>query len=79
MTKVNIVLNKYLKQNGHAEGESETVAASNIKDLLNKIDFTAEVVPESNFDMMSRLLTSLKGKPLNSEEIKIVGEIINYN
>ena len=78
MTKVNIVLNKYLKQNGYAEDESEIVAATNIKALLNKIDFTAEVVPESNLDMMSRLLTSLKGEPLNSEEMKIVGEIINY-
>ena len=68
-----------MKQNGHEVGERETEAATNIKELLNKIDFTAEVVPESNLDMMSRLLTSLKGEPLNREEIKIVGEIINYN
>ena len=79
MTKTNIVLNKYLKQNGHAENEMEIEAATNIKVLLNKIDLTAEVVPESSLDMMSRLLTSLKGEPLNSDEIKIVGEIINYN
>jgi hypothetical protein len=77
MTKVNIVLDKYLTQK-EGEDEEKTEAARSIKLLLKKLDLKAEKMPENNLDMFSRLLTSLKGAPLTVAEIRLAKEIISY-
>ena len=46
-------------------------------ELLDKIDYTAEVVPFDDPDRFSRLLASLKGEPLSVEERELVKEIMN--
>lgn len=78
MVKVNLVLTDYLtgKMNNCEEGKLK--AANSIKELLDQIDFKAEVVPENNIEMFTRLLTSLKGEPLNKEEKELIGEIVNF-
>lgn len=77
MIKVNAVLDKYLAQNSPG-AETKGKAAEQIKILLEQLDLDAEVVPENSLDMFTRLLTSLKGKPLNNNEKEVVVEIINY-
>jgi len=78
MTKVNLVLTEYLTGEKDRIDEGKIAAAHSIKELLSQIDFKAEVVPEDNFEMFVRLLTSLKGFPLNMKEKELVEEIINY-
>ena len=78
MRKVNSVLNYYLKQNNGQKDYAMSNAASNIKKLLSELDLNSELIPENNLNMLNRLLTSLKGSPLEKEEKKIVQEIINY-
>ena len=46
------------------------------KELLNQIDFTAEVVPVEDSERLTKVLTSLKGKQLTGCEAKLVEEII---
>ncbi len=77
MRKANIVLNYYLKQNNGKKDYSMFNAASNIKKLLSELDLNAETIPENNLNMLTRLLTSLKGSQLENEEEKIVKEIVN--
>jgi len=60
MTKVNLILTDYLTGKTGADNEM-LKAAHSIKELLGKIDFKSEVVPENNLEMFTRLLTSLKG------------------
>ncbi len=74
---MNLILTDYLtgKKNGTKE---KLKAAVKIKKLLEQIDFRAEVVPENNPEMFVRLLTSLKGVPLNEYENELVDEILNY-
>lgn len=74
MWKVNRVLGKYLGD-GHSEGGDIKIAAANIHSLLSAIDPEAEVIPENNEDMLSRLITSLKGEELNEAERMIIREI----
>ena len=76
MTKVNIVLEKYLEQEN--EEDEKTAAAAKIKALLQKLDLNAERVPDNNLDMFSRLLTSLKGEPLTGIEIRLAKDIVEY-
>ena len=45
--------------------------------LLSQIDYKSEVVPFNNLERFSRLLTSLKGKPLNKVETELVAELVN--
>lgn len=78
MVKVNLVLTDYLTgKKGNCE-EGKLKAANSIKELLDQIDYKAEVVPESNIEMFTRLLTSLKGESLSKEEIELIGEIVNF-
>ena len=55
---------------------SKYEAAKSIKTLLEQIDFSAEVVPENNLDMYSRLIASLKQEELTEEENRIIKEIV---
>lgn len=78
MVKVNLVLTDYLTGKKSSCDEGKMKAANSIKELLDQIDFKAEVVPENNVEMFTRLLTSLKGEPLSKEENELVDEIVNY-
>lgn len=77
MIKVNTVLNKYLDQQYLGDSEKRKAARS-IKNLLGQIDKNAEVVPENNLDMFSRLITSLKNGEITKEENKIIKEIVDH-
>ena len=75
MRKVNIVLDKYLQQN-YQDNNTNYRAARNIKELLTQIDLDAEVVPENNREMLSRLIGSLKNEELTIAEKIIIEEIV---
>ncbi len=77
MFKVNKVINGYLASNNGERDEGKIKAAAAIKELLTDLDLSAEVVPENNFNMFSRLIASLKGDNLNQDEIWVINEIIN--
>ena len=77
MLKVNLILTDYLTGKKGGVDSEKLKAADSIRDLLTQIDFTAETIPENNMDMFVRLLTSLKGKPLNKSENELVIEIMN--
>ena len=51
-------------------------AIRSISELLNQIDFSVEVVPTKDPDRLKRLMVSLKGEPLNSDEIKVIHLIL---
>ena len=78
MIKVNKVINRYLNETDNNEDEGKTEAAASIKKLLATLDLNAEVVPENNLDMFSRLIASLKGDSLNNNEIAVINEIISF-
>jgi hypothetical protein len=75
MIKVNEVLNNYLTKNSSTENDAKIKAAANIKELLNMIDLNVELIPEKNPEMLTRLISTLKGKELSSEEEELVNEI----
>lgn len=75
MTKINEVIDKYLTENGSAKDGLMYKAAANIKSFLSMVDLSVEVLPEKNHDMFTRLILSLKGKPLSIEETEIIKEI----
>jgi hypothetical protein len=77
MLKVNLLLTEYLTGNNGGVNSGKRKAAKSIKELLTQIDFSAESVPENNVDMFIRLLTSLKGQPLNEAENELVKEIMS--
>jgi hypothetical protein len=77
MLKVNLVLTEYLTGENGCFNSRKRKAAKSIKELLSQIDFSAESVPENNVDMFIRLLTSLKGQPLNEAENELVKEIVS--
>ena len=78
MIKVNLLLTEYMIENDSVAGEGKLKAIHFIKELLSQIDHKAEVVPENNKEMFTRLLISLKGGPLNKDEAGLVDEIINH-
>ena len=78
MVKVNLVLTNYLAGNGKNIDAGKVKAASLIRELLSQIDFKSEIVPEDNLEMFIRLLSSLKGEPLNKEEREIAEEMVHY-
>lgn len=78
MIKVNLVLTNYLAGNVSNKNAEKVKAANSVRELLSKIDYKAELVPENNLEMFTRLLTSLKGEPLNKLENEIIEEVINY-
>ncbi len=78
MIKVNKVINRYINETDNNEDEGKTEAAASIKKLLSTLDLNAEVVPENNLDMFSRLIASLKGDSLNNNEIAVINEIISF-
>lgn len=77
MVKVNTVLQKYLEDETLSKTEIGKGAKS-LKHLLNKLDAGAEVVPENNLDMFSRLIRSLKNDELTPSEQSLIKEIVEY-
>ena len=74
MLKVNKILDKYLESE-RTGIRGRKMAAANIKILLAAIDLEAEIIPENNREMLTRLLISLKGEELTEEEMIIISEI----
>ena len=79
MIKVNKVLNKYLKEKNSSQNPSKIKAASDIKAMLSMVDLNVEVVPENSIEMLTRLISTLKGKPLTNEEKELIIEITLKN
>ena len=78
MLKVKLLLAEYMANTGNAAAEGRQKAVNSIKDLLSQIDLKAAVISEDNPEKFTRLLTSLKGEPLNEAEADLVEEIVNY-
>lgn len=74
MWEVNRVLEKYLGDDPSI-GMDIKMAAAGIYSLLSSIDLRVEEIPVNNLDMLSRLVTSLKGEELSLDEWKILKEI----
>lgn len=72
--KIYRVLEKYLGEELPVNGRKK-MAAAKIKALLTAIDLEAEIIPESNTEMLTRLITSLKGEALTEAEKEIITEI----
>ncbi len=51
-------------------------AIKNVKELLDQIDFSAEVVPFEDIKKLSQLLVSLKGEALDEEENQLIVKIV---
>lgn len=75
MAKINEVLDKCMIENSSAENGLKYDAAANIKALLGELDLNVEVVPENNHNMLTSLISSLKGTPLTIQEKEIINEI----
>ena len=58
-----------------AEKEKKIQTIHDIKDLLDQIDFSAEVIPTENSKKIEELLISLKGKQLSELEKQLVLDI----
>ena len=78
MIKANLLLSDYISGKCVAVNYDKQEAAISIKELLSQIDFSTEVIPENNAERFTRLLTSLKGKPLSKAETELLFEIVNY-
>jgi len=47
-----------------------------MRELLNQIDFSSEIVPVKDIKQLTILIYSLKGKVLTEEEMNIINELI---
>ncbi len=56
--------------------QKRLIAVKTVKELLDQVDFSVEVVPLEDIEKLSRLLVSLKGKELNEEEKRLIEKII---
>jgi len=74
MFKTNKVLDRYIKGESLVDGDKK-MAAERIRSLLSAIDFDAEKIPENNRNMLTRLITSLKGEEPDENEEAIIFEI----
>lgn len=45
------------------------------ENLIEEIDFSSELIPLDNLDMLKKLFTSLKNEELNSKEIELLEKI----
>ena len=78
MIKVKLLLADYISGNGDTVELGRQKAIKSIKALLTQIDFNAEAIPENNLDMLTRLLSSIKGEQLNKHESDLIEEMVNY-
>lgn len=57
--------------------QNKLKAIRGIIELLNQIDFGAEVVPTDDSEKLSELLNSLKGSTLNETECEVIRSLID--
>lgn len=76
MIKIKLDLVEFEMLKNPVQNEEKLSAVQNIKKLLEKIDFEAEVVPMQNKTKLNKLLISLKGDFLTEEESKIIEELV---
>lgn len=76
MIKIKLDLVEFEMLKNPVQNEEKLSAVQNIKKLLEKIDFEAEVVPMQNKTKLNKLLISLKGGFLTEEESKIIEELV---
>ena len=58
------------------KGQNKLKAIRSIIELLDQIDFGAEVVPTDDIEKSSELLNSLKGSTLNENECEVIRSLI---
>ena len=68
--ELEVKYNNYQQQN-------KLKAIRGIIELLNQIDFGAEVVPTDDSEKLSELLNSLKGSTLNETECEVIRSLID--
>ena len=76
MIKIKLDLVEFEMLKNHIQNQEKLSAVQNIKKLIEKIDFEAEVVPMQNKTKLNKLLISLKGSFLTEEESKIIEELV---
>ena len=59
------------------EEQNKLKVVQTILELLEEIDFSAEMIPEGDIERIVRLLVFLKGEELTELESRIVSEIVN--
>lgn len=70
-----LVLELEAKSNIYKE-QNRMICIKGFQQLLSQIDFDSEVVQMENSEKLTNLLISLKGEPLNEEEIELLDKII---
>ncbi|MDG2446887.1 MAG: hypothetical protein P8M33_03200 [Flavobacteriaceae bacterium] len=76
MIKIKLDLVEFEMLKNPIKNQEKLSAVQNIKKLIEKIDFEAEVVPMQNKTKLNKLLISLKGSFLTEEESKIIEELV---
>ncbi len=76
MIKIKLDLVEFEMLKNPIQNQEKLSAVQNIKKLIEKIDFEAEVVPTQNKTKLNKLLISLKGSFLTEEESKIIEELV---
>jgi len=76
MIKIKLDLVEFEMLKNPIQNQEKLSAVQNIKKLIEKIDFEAEVVPMQNKTKLNKLLISLKGSFLTEEESKIIEELV---
>ena len=76
MIKIKLDLVEFEMLKNPKQNQEKLSAVQNIKKLIEKIDFEAEVVPMQNKTKLNKLLISLKGSFLTEEESKIIEELV---
>lgn len=79
-----MILEKLLQSENTAkqtikENVRKLAAIRSVRKLLEKIDFSSEVVPDDDRDKLNKLLQSLKGSILDKAELDLVEEITRKN
>ena len=76
MIKIKLDLVEFEMLKNPIQNQEKLSAVQNIKKLIEKIDFEAEVVPMQNKTKLNKLLISIKGSLLTEEESKIIEELV---
>ena len=64
----------HLEKSSQNSERFETVSI--LKNLLLKVDYKTEIIPDYSFDKLSNLLIELKGKELTRDEKLVLKEIV---
>jgi hypothetical protein len=78
MIRAKLLLIQFDTLNKQYKDEKKLSAILELKKLLRQIDFDVEVVPLEDEGRLLQLFTSLKNKPLSSEEKILINELVYY-